>query len=248
MMPVAIAVSFVVFSGGLSQNTLLAQAKLVTPPTNFTVDLTNEDDVILLWEDGSSGVAEQYIISRGLDPSKPLTEVATLPATETTFEDTEVEVGKTYAYRVSAAAPGYTKGDSEIITVEVTKIAAVENPGINSQVVDNPTSSGVIDTILQTENFWPNLLGLNLLLGGTLILTYIFIKSRLDAIHNKSLTKNSIANGEPDINPSPKPKISYDAKTGSPDQRIREEAFERYFNDRKRKLRGWEEFAKDSSN
>lgn len=231
---------FVTFIAVSPFGNILAQAKLVTPPQNFTIDLINEKDVILLWEDASSGVVQEYIIYRGLDPSKPLKELARIPATESTYEDSTVEVGQTYAYRVSAVSKGYSNGDSEILTVQVR--AVVQENDTQATPASAPTSSGIVGTLLNNENFWPNLIGINLLLGGILVLSYILLRGRLDSVFKATRAESTSQNGN--FN-SPQVNINYDTKKGSPDVRIREEAFERYFKERKEKLRGWEEMAKD---
>jgi len=232
-----IVLSLVVFAG---INPIQAQTKILTAPANFTIDLINEDNVILIWEDASEGLATDFIIARSDTPGTAPKEIARVPSTESTYEDSSVVIGKTYTYRLQASAKGYLTGDTETKSVIVIKSAGESDAptdAAGAQTVSTPMADGsdsqpnlLLSILSDPSRFWTNILAVNLVLIGSLILVYLLIRNQLEGPGGRAQKKL---------------KISIDPKTGKRDVNIREQAFDRYFAERSANLKSWEKIARE---
>jgi hypothetical protein len=222
--------------------TAVAQTTLpsLDPPTNFYIDLINEDDVILIWDELQAGSrVDSYEIRRSEDTSEKPELYATLAGTESSFIDSDVEVGKTYSYQIVATASDFLDGESDIKSIVITSTNVPGEPIANSGLEEDVAAP---DTVREaaadlvspaSEDFWENLVAINLILFGFLILIYLmlysFIVDRRKGKQNKQL--------ESDVERRSRMKLKLKSDHEHPD--IVAKAKDSYYGNIKSELRKW---------
>lgn len=208
-----------------------ASARLLTPPSSLTVDLVGEKEVILLWEDASEGVATEYIIYKSAVAGSEPSELKRLPATETTFVDSDVAVGGVYTYRVSAAAPGFTAAASEPVSIRVTHTLVGNDGGQTGSgtQVSAPLVTGSDLLELNSSNFWPVFLLSNAIAIGVLLSLFMLLRNFIWRQPKPITTAAS--------------KADWELKLGEADKPILEEAVARYKNKTRGQMQEWQDLA-----
>jgi serine protease len=85
------------------------------PPSNLNAGAESKTQVLLTWTDNSQGETGFSIERR--ESGGQFTEVATVPADQTTYTDSTVQAGKAYTYRVRAFNNGTYSAYSSQATV-----------------------------------------------------------------------------------------------------------------------------------
>jgi len=160
-------------------------------PDNFSIDLYDTSDVILLWNENSESGIEEYIVFR-TDTAAAPKEIARVSAGSTSYIDTTTEVGKTYTYRVQTYAKGKFGSDSETKSIVVTGKETVVSLPVVDGVVKLPEIAGSSVLLqnfkawlggLSSENFMIFIVGVNL--GLILLMAAIYFTVR-DKIKSKT--------------------------------------------------------------
>lgn len=156
---------------------------ILPAPHNFTIDLYEEKDVILLWEAPESNIVEKFIIQRSDKEGVAPKEIARVDASETTYIDDKVEEGKSYTYRVQSYAPNFITGDSELKSVKVTRNQQQrfdENAGATADPANPaPSDSSASASAGDTNYTLVDILAFNLILIGIMLLAYMSIRELL---------------------------------------------------------------------
>lgn len=241
------------------KNENTSAGKPVLPaPQNLTVNLADNNSVILFWEEIPNRNLGEFIVLRSEDPEAALTPIAKVAANETTYLDTAVEVGKVYFYRVRSNGLDAVPGDSDVKSVLITNniVPTVADNFSASDLTSLPISAD----FLSKDNFWLNVIAINSLLVGSLILLYSFFRAILTRSKKESALREEaptnfaavLANGKVKIDGNPNEvrnglklkSIEIDAKLGHKNVDILAEAKDTYATDRLKKLEEWEKAAK----
>jgi titin len=112
-----------------ASNTITLTTTLATPaPTALTVTVLSIIRIELNWEDNSN-IETSYRVERRLGLTGPFTEIASLPANTTTFEDQGLNINVEYCYRVRAEVA--MVGFSDYSNVSCAQTANVPNAPFN---------------------------------------------------------------------------------------------------------------------
>lgn len=219
----------------------------VNAPTNFYIDIINEDDVILLWEENQDPDVKEYTILKAIGNDKAPVKFATVQATESSFIDSQVEVGKSYTYRVQANANNgqiaATDPKSILIqtTITDTPISDIKLP---TTTLDN-SASELLNP--ESDNFWLNLVAVNMLLIGLLLLIYMLIRYLIVDRHKRASTgaddSQRIQKLQALKQDGTKPAIKINLKMKSDHEHpnVVEKAKDRVYNQEKKKIGEWVE-------
>ncbi|MFW5703191.1 MAG: hypothetical protein ACOCXP_04480 [Candidatus Dojkabacteria bacterium] len=163
---------------------------LIPPPNDLTIDIFQEDNIILLWTGVEHPGLEGYRVLKGEvvsefgnNNSLELEEVIELGLEESTFIDEDVEPGGEYVYQVVAFGEGFEEGPSERIGITLQETTIFSGGG--ELEGSNPTSGNVasaVDVISSTDSnqFWRNLAAINFLLLGVMLLIYMSLRTVLE--------------------------------------------------------------------
>jgi hypothetical protein len=227
---VAVILLIVPLSAPVTASTAAA-SKLLAAPKNLTIDMINQDDVILLWEEPGDTRITKYIIlrteSQGVKPAK----IAEVLATESSYTDTTVQIGKSYTYRVQSYAAGLVAGDSELKSVKVVNLSQERFGENGTQSGSNSDSSGSKDSTslplipsVNSDNFWQSIIIFNLLAVAVLVLLYWILRRLL----RRRPREKSID-------------LVLEPKLGKPDVNINKVAKSRYISKRQKLIEEWSE-------
>lgn len=188
----ATVIGFTLASG---VSTIHAQLPVVEAPSGLTIDLINDNDVIILWEQSANPEVSEYVVLRSDEPDEQPSEFARIDASETSFIDTEVEVGETYTYGVQAAAAGFLSGEPEYksIVVELNTRFGSDGTAGTGESDDSTETSTTTNTQEgevrgqstaftnsgRDQRFWLNLISLNMMIIGVVGVTYMLLRQRL---------------------------------------------------------------------
>lgn len=202
-----------------------AQTQQAPVPTNFTIDLFGEDDVILLWDKVNEGAIENIIVERGL-ANQPLTEIVRLSIDETSYVDETPEIGSTYNYRVVTVGPGLINGATDAKSVTIVKQTIFEEI---QQTNNNPVANAVaaVSGDEQIRNFWLNLAAFNLLAIGVGMIIYLIVKSKPETAQIPVSSRENIRN------------LRINVKSNNTEPKIDAEAEKRYERKLDKKLNNW---------
>ncbi len=111
-------------------------------PTNLSIYVADENILELTWDDNSE-TEDRFLIYRSIN-SEDYKYYKTIPANTTIWQDSKVELGKTYAYRIYAANEDYRAADAaesafvySLYTPSDFKIEAYEKDIIELSWQDN---------------------------------------------------------------------------------------------------------------
>lgn len=241
--------SFVVVSifalslSGLMPIKAQEEFKALPEPTNFYIDLIEENNVILLWDEVRDPNLEGYIILKSEQVYQAPQEIARLSAAESSYTDDEITAGKTYTYQVKTYGGNFLTGDSEVKSVVIQKDQAFSSPFAKNE--DDTTSTGstvsaATDFIKSEEdNFWELFIAVNTLAFGLLLLSYMIIryflidrkKKKYDKFLNMKLMRKA------------RMKLRMKSDHEHPD--IVEDAKDKYYGKKKGKLKEWLETSRN---
>lgn len=217
----------------------------VNAPTNFYIDIINEDDVILLWEENQDPDVKEFTILKAIGNDKAPEKFATVQATESSFIDSEVEVGKSYTYRVQANANSgqiaITDPKSIVIQTSITN-TPISDIKLPTTTLDS-TASELLDP--ESDNFWSNLVAVNMLIFGLLLLVYMLLRYLIvdrdkrnsmgaeESLRIQKLKTLKQAEDKPAL------KINLKMKSDHEHPNVVEKAKDRVYNQEKKKIGEW---------
>lgn len=218
--------------------TIRAQVSSLPEPTNFYIDLINADDVILLWDELNDPNVDGVIVLKTEEVGEKPVEYKRLPLSESSFIDSEVEVGKTYTYQIATYGEGFINGESELKTVVISKAnepgETLVNSGLEALGAKDTVTTAAADLISpESENFWQNLVAINLLVFGFLMIVYLILYS---VFVDRAKRKEQFEGINLDRKTS-RVKLKLQSDHEHPD--IVETAKDSYYGDKKRKLSEW---------
>lgn len=120
----------------------ITSTTLVSAPTNLTATAnTGSTSVALNWVDNATNETG-YTVERSNDNGTTFTNLATLGANVTTYNDTTVSTGNTFSYRVRAFNTTVNSAFSNVATVTLTNTTTVNTP-TNLTATANTASTAV---------------------------------------------------------------------------------------------------------
>jgi hypothetical protein len=231
MLKIIRKITTLVFLGiGFAVPALAQSNQLLMPPTGVTIDIINQKDVIILWEETGDQRVKEFIVLRTDTQGVAPTEVARVPVAEASYVDSTVQVGRTYTYIIRSYAAGYTASDSEAKSVLVKENDNFATPVAPPATAENGAPAPAAAELAPDDGrFWINLLSVNAVVIGALVLVYLFLRSRFQPANPTEMQH----------------KAALHAKMGNPDAPIRAEASSRFLQDRAKKLSDWIKVGKD---
>ncbi|SMG30737.1 Por secretion system C-terminal sorting domain-containing protein [Marivirga sericea] len=144
-----------------NQETIILSPQVPTAP-NSLVLTENESSISLSWVDNSLNEAS-FVIERKVSPETTYSEYETLGPNIVSFEDTDIAVGKTFSYRVSAknsaGNSGFSNEESVTIASEVpvspsSLTGTVSSTGVDLTWIDNSDNETgiVVNRRVSTES------------------------------------------------------------------------------------------------
>ncbi len=206
-----------------TNNTSNTSKHILEIPQGITIDLINDKDVIILWNEISDKNAQNIKIFRMKGTQNKFEEIASVPPNESSYIDTNVELDETYSYRVSTYGKNFISGDSEVKSIQVKK-----NINENIQNTINSIDANSQNTPVTNQNkdsFWVNLISINLIIIGAILMIYLLIRRYIEKRQEKKLIKSL-------------PK-EIKMKLGKKDVNIPKQARKKFFHDRKNKIQEW---------
>jgi hypothetical protein len=237
-----------------AQSTSNPDSKLLPIPTGLTIDLLSENDVIILWEEIVDPRVEGYIIYRADEEETTLKEIARVDKNESSYTDTNILTGKTYSYRVSTygkESEGYVNGDSEVQSIVIKNALedllseqeqaeeAVQSPEGQAMVGSPATPlSYMIGSSGADDKFWLNLIAVNLVVVGGILLIYMLIRTTLERRRCGAKINIKNANSSKGVKNS---KVSFKLKSDreKDDVNMKKRAEEKYEQKMQEKIEEW---------
>jgi len=156
-------------------------------PTNITIDLLNDTNVIVLWDEISDGSVQQFIILRN-ENNGPLTEIGRVNGNLHSFTDKTSIIGKTYSYVVKTHSTGFIDGTAD------PKIITIVKQQTDSATNISPTSYPTTTLAINNNSIsWATIIGLDFVMAGILILIYSYARRTILAASPIKETKNKLS-------------------------------------------------------
>jgi hypothetical protein len=239
-----IAITFLSITHGAGQIFAQEESDVLNIPANFTVDLYQNNDIIVLWDEANTEI-DSYIIFKGKDPNQ-LEELVVLTDNETSYIDSDVAVDETYYYQLYVEKLGFISAETEI--KEITLVSS-NNISINNidSVPNNQESEMVSGEIAsmwneflklfdpENENFIINLVALNIFLIGILSGIYLGLRSIRKSLEKRP-TKEERKRNKIKLNTQ---KRTIKVNMGDPDVDIVENANKNFLKKNKSNLDEW---------
>ncbi len=224
-----------------------SDSRLLPIPTGLTIDLLSENDVIILWEEIADPRVEGFIIYRADEEESTLKEIARVDKGESSYTDTNILTGKTYSYRVSTygkESESYVNGDSEVQSIVIKNAledllseqeeaeANVQSPENQQIMVGSPSTplSYMVGSSGADDKFWLNLIAVNLVVVGGILLIYMLIRTFLEKRRQKTTNTNAKNN-----------RVSFKLKSDreKDDVNMKQRAEEKYEEKMQDKIKEW---------